>query len=118
MGEDVIKKLYGQMRSVERALGGGEGVAGLYGSITQGSMEKVIQAWKEKCEFGRKSIMCDIGAGLARPLLHAIGDGEIDGSRSFGIEIDMVKCEKAAGKPRHIEGGISTPSPHSHTPHG
>ena len=34
-GAPLLKRLYGRMQSMENAIGGGEGVDGLYGSITE-----------------------------------------------------------------------------------
>lgn len=47
-------------------LGGGEGVEGLYGSITRSGMQKVVAALQSECGLNRDSCLVDIGAGLGR----------------------------------------------------
>lgn len=51
---------------LQNQLGGGEGVEGLYGSITQMGMSKVLDALKESCGLDSKSVFIDIGAGIGR----------------------------------------------------
>lgn len=92
-------------------LGGGEGVEGLYGSISKGGMEKVLRSLQEHTGLDSKSTLVDVGAGLGRydpsfalpraptptqtrPLLHALVDPGV--RDAFGIELDSVKCDKAA----------------------
>lgn len=91
-----VSKLYSQIRSLENKLGGGAGIDGMYGSITQSSMQKVLDCLRHQCQLDACSVLVDIGSGLARPLLHAIVDIGVSGERTFGIEVDMIKCEKAA----------------------
>ncbi|KAL4855805.1 hypothetical protein ACK3TF_003578 [Chlorella vulgaris] len=89
-----LKALYSVMQSIENKLGGGEGVEGLYGSIKKSGMDKVVECMAAKCGLDSRSVMVDIGAGLGRPLLHALLEPGIAGAR--GIEIDRIKCDKAA----------------------
>ena len=42
---------------------------------------------------GRDSVLVDVGAGLGRPLLHAMLQCRV--RRCFGSEVDAVKCSKA-----------------------
>lgn len=50
----------------QNKLGGGEGVEGLYGSVTKGGMQKVIASLRDKCGLDASSRLVDIGAGLGR----------------------------------------------------
>jgi hypothetical protein len=74
-------------------LAGGEGIQGIYGSISSSGMQKIFDSMNEHCGFDNASRLLDIGSGLGRPLVHAIITQGIDGA--FGIEIDRVKCMKA-----------------------
>ncbi|GIL61222.1 hypothetical protein Vafri_15627 [Volvox africanus] len=95
-----VDTLYGLMQSYENKLGGGEGIEGLYGSITQASMQKVLDCLKRNSGLDSRSVFIDIGAGLGRPLLHAmvsIGVGS-----AWGVELDRIKCDKAAAFCRNV----------------
>lgn len=74
-------------------LGGGEGIEGLYGSLTRTGMGRVLDALASHCGgLGPATHLVDVGAGLGRPLLHALALGAGAGS---GVEVDAVKVEKA-----------------------
>lgn len=88
-----LKALYSVMQSIENKLGGGEGVEGLYGSIKKSGMDKVLECLRSRCCLDSRSVLVDIGAGLGRPLMHALLEPGIAGAR--GIEIDRIKCDKA-----------------------
>lgn len=47
-------------------LGGGEGVEGIYGSITATGMQKIFDCMHHSCALNAKSALVDIGAGLGR----------------------------------------------------
>ncbi|KAL4427630.1 hypothetical protein ABPG75_001719 [Micractinium tetrahymenae] len=92
--EARIKALYSIMQSIENKLGGGEGVEGLYGSIKKSGMDRVLACMRQECRLDARSVLVDVGAGLGRPLMHALLWPGIAGAR--GIEIDRIKCDKAA----------------------
>lgn len=50
---------------MQNKLGGGEGLEGVYGSLTQASMARVMIALAE-CGLGADSHLLDVGAGLGR----------------------------------------------------
>ena len=81
------------MQSAESKLGGGEGVEGLYGSITRTGTQEVLDCLALHACLCEDSVLVDVGAGLARPLLHAAVSHGVQ--NSFGIELDQVKCDKA-----------------------
>lgn len=89
----ALTRLYAAMRTVENQLGGGEGVCGIYGSITQASMERVVSSLKTHTGFSADSILLDIGSGLGRPLAHVALDPGV--RRGVGIELDAMKHAKA-----------------------
>lgn len=109
------KKLYRIMQCEENKLGGGEGVEGMYGSITGGGMTKIIDCLMSKAGLCDASTLVDVGAGIGRPLLHALCDPGV--ARAVGIEFDKVKVMKAdAFGPRVLAGmGLTTvPAPVIH----
>ena len=89
----ALGRLYSAMQSAESKLGGGEGVEGLYGSITRTGTQEVLDCLALHACLCEDSVLVDIGAGLARPLLHAAVSHGVQ--HSFGIELDQVKCDKA-----------------------
>ena len=85
-GRDSLDQLYSIMQSQEvrstevrlafgpsssrphaqNKLGGGEGVEGIYGSITKKGMQKIWSKLSHSCGFDHHSILVDSGAGLGR----------------------------------------------------
>ena len=51
---------------MQNKLGGGEGIEGLYGSITQSGMQKVLECMRHNAALDPGSVLVDIGAGLGR----------------------------------------------------
>ena len=74
-------------------LGGGEGFEGLYGSITRTGTARVLSSLTRHSGLDSDSHLVDVGAGLGRPLLHALADPGV--AMASGVELDPVKCEKA-----------------------
>lgn len=74
-------------------MGGGEGLEGVYGSITAKGMRLVLDSFKDHAGLDAKSVFLDIGSGLGRPVLHAIIHSNV--IQSYGIECDPVKLQKA-----------------------
>lgn len=61
-----LDKLYSAMQSIEGKLGGGEGIEGVYGSITQTGMHKIFDCLHYNCGLDHRSTLVDVGAGLGR----------------------------------------------------
>ncbi|KAK2076414.1 hypothetical protein QBZ16_000939 [Prototheca wickerhamii] len=81
------------MQSIENNLGGGEGIEGLYGSITRTGTQKILASMVEHCGLGSESSLVDVGAGLGRPLLHALVYPGV--KATLGVELDEIKVQKA-----------------------
>eukprot|EP01024_Parvocaulis_polyphysoides_P035217 TRINITY_DN3116_c2_g3_i2.p1 TRINITY_DN3116_c2_g3~~TRINITY_DN3116_c2_g3_i2.p1 ORF type:complete len:347 (+),score=29.02 TRINITY_DN3116_c2_g3_i2:142-1182(+) len=88
-----VNTLYSIMRSYESKLGGGEGTVGMYGSLSEASMQRVLDSLVLHCSMNSSSILVDVGAGLGRPLMHALVSPGVSGA--VGIELDQVKVTKA-----------------------
>lgn len=91
--KDIVRSLYLTMTGIENKLGGGEGVEGLYGSIKGGDMQRILSVMRHHTGLGPGSHLVDVGAGLGRPLIHALLTEGI--ALASGIEIDSIKCMKA-----------------------
>lgn len=111
----MISKLYRMMHAVENNIGGGEGVEGLYGSITGASMERVLRSMEISTglssmatnDVGKScpSVLMDVGSGLCRPLVHALATGRV--SSCTGVEVDRIKCIKADAFCRQVKRQIT-----------
>lgn len=92
MVPEKVKLAYRAMRKIERDVGGGEGTGGTYGSITETGVQKILDMMKNY-GLSTNSVFTDVGAGLARPLVHAhISPGVAE---TIGFENDYEKCSKA-----------------------
>ena len=56
-------------------------------------MQRMLAIMREDCGLDASSHLVDIGAGLGRPLIHALVTEGISGAT--GIELDFIKCMKA-----------------------
>ncbi|KAK9822757.1 hypothetical protein WJX74_005268 [Apatococcus lobatus] len=88
-----VRSLYYIMQSVESNLGGGEGLEGIYGTLTRHYMQLVLDALETHCGLAASSSLIDVGSGLGRPLMHACVSHGL--TACHGIEIDFIKCAKA-----------------------
>lgn len=66
---------------------------GLYGSINGSHMQRMLDIMKERCGLNENSHLIDIGAGLGRPLVHALLTEGI--REASGYELDEIKVMKA-----------------------
>eukprot|EP00197_Chlamydomonas_leiostraca_P011735 CAMPEP_0202884102 /NCGR_PEP_ID=MMETSP1391-20130828/40434_1 /ASSEMBLY_ACC=CAM_ASM_000867 /TAXON_ID=1034604 /ORGANISM="Chlamydomonas leiostraca, Strain SAG 11-49" /LENGTH=206 /DNA_ID=CAMNT_0049567231 /DNA_START=54 /DNA_END=671 /DNA_ORIENTATION=+ len=88
-----LDALYSAFLKAENKVGGGEGLIGIYGSMTQAGTCAIMGAMAEHAGMGPDSVLVDIGAGLGRPLLHAVLEQGV--KKTYGVELDAVKCQKA-----------------------
>lgn len=106
----IISRLYRMMNAVENNVGGGEGVEGLYGSITGASMERVLSSMEKLTVTDNKEknliVLMDVGSGLCRPLIHALATGRA--SSCTGIEVDSIKCLKAEAFCAQVKRNIAS----------
>jgi hypothetical protein len=71
----------------------------VYGEITKGTFQKIIDEMKIHAEFDEKSTFIDVGSGLGKPCLHVAQDPGVN--FSFGIELSEVRwrlCTSAFNK--------------------
>ena len=78
----IIKKHSGEV--------GGNGSNGpIYGELTVGHMQKIINFLKAHCGLSELSNWIDIGCGLGKPSMHVAQDPGVQ--FSFGIEIEKLR---------------------------
>ena len=103
-----VTHAYRIMGKIERNIAGGEGSTGIYGSITATGMQKIIDAMKAY-GLSATSVFVDVGAGLARPMIHAHVDPGV--MKTVGYEIDPIKCLKAHTMITRVrESGVIPPT--------
>mmetsp|Transcript_10710 Transcript_10710/g.12217 ORF Transcript_10710/g.12217 Transcript_10710/m.12217 type:complete len:493 (-) Transcript_10710:347-1825(-) len=79
-------------RIMQRRTGfiGGNGSGGaIYGELTMGSMQKMVNAMKEHTDFNADSRFIDVGCGLGKPNIHVAQDPGVQ--FSYGIEMERVR---------------------------
>ncbi|KAJ9533986.1 hypothetical protein QJQ45_027054 [Haematococcus lacustris] len=103
--DQAVELLYAAIHKAEHKVGGGEGLVGIYGTMTKTGTHSILQAMEGKAELNSSSVLVDIGSGLCRPLLHAIVGFGV--RRTFGVELDAVKCQKAVPFVQHVRNMCS-----------
>ncbi len=61
-----VEKVYQIIRACTGTLGGNGTTGAIYGELTMGSMQRVINLMIEKCEMNDQSRFIDVGAGLGK----------------------------------------------------
>jgi len=84
-----VKKVYRFIQQATGSLGGNGSGGPIYGEITVGSMQSIINYLVAYCNFGKCSRFLDIGAGLGKPNFHV---GQDPGVRlSIGVEVEKIR---------------------------
>ncbi|EEC51994.1 predicted protein [Phaeodactylum tricornutum CCAP 1055/1] len=81
-----VKQVYGIIRKLTGSIGGNGSHGPIYGELTMGSMQKMINLMKEYTNFSSSSRFIDVGSGIGKPNLHVAQDPGVD--FSYGIEVE------------------------------
>mmetsp|Transcript_48869 Transcript_48869/g.59113 ORF Transcript_48869/g.59113 Transcript_48869/m.59113 type:complete len:401 (+) Transcript_48869:82-1284(+) len=84
-----VRKVYKIIRNCTGSIGGNGAGGAIYGELTVGSMQKVIDIMKDKLEFTAGSRFIDVGCGLAKPNMHVVQDPGVE--FSYGIELNKER---------------------------
>jgi len=96
--EDV-KMLYKLVRKHTGSIGGNGSFGAIYGELTEGNMQKMVNLMKEHTNFDSNSKFIDVGSGIGKPNLHVAQDPGVE--FSYGIEMERsrwmlsISCLKA-----------------------
>jgi len=97
--DERLKNLY---RSIQKTTGavGGYGPGGpVYGEVTMGTFQKVVDFLCKHLDFSPSSSFLDIGSGLGKPNMHvAISPGV---QFSFGVELEHLRWQLSLQNLRH-----------------
>jgi hypothetical protein len=86
-----VKKVYQFVNQMTGSLGGNGYNGAIYGELTVGSMQKVINLMVEHCELNHTSRFIDVGSGLGKPNFHA---SQSPGVRlSIGVELETIRWQ-------------------------
>mmetsp|Transcript_37509 Transcript_37509/g.82121 ORF Transcript_37509/g.82121 Transcript_37509/m.82121 type:complete len:394 (+) Transcript_37509:116-1297(+) len=85
----AVKKVYSLVSGRTGSLGGNGAGGAIYGELTSGSMQKMVDLMKLHTDFGPDSRFIDVGCGLGKPNLHVATDPGV--SFSYGIEHEKVR---------------------------
>ena len=93
MIEDTVQKttrrVYAIVNKMTGTLGGNGHGGAIYGELTIGSMQKMIDLMKDHTHFGKDSRFIDVGSGLGKSNLHVTQDPGVQ--FSYGIEMEHVR---------------------------
>jgi len=71
-----VKKLYSVIKKTGSLSGSGAGGEGMFGEITMGSFQRIVEFLTWYTDLGSESAFLDLGSGCGKPALHtAVGTG-------------------------------------------
>jgi len=84
---DKVKQVYAIIRKLTGSIGGNGSHGPIYGELTMGSMQKMVNLMKEHTGFDTSSRFIDVGSGIGKPNLHVAQDPGVE--FSYGIEVEV-----------------------------
>jgi hypothetical protein len=87
-GHPGVKEVYQLVHKATGSIGGNADGGTIYGEISEGSMQKVLNILKDTCKMNEESAFIDIGAGLGKPNFHAAQQQVL---LSIGVELNTIR---------------------------
>lgn len=85
----AVKDVYKVIGQATGAVGGYGHDGAIYGEITVGTLQKIVESMRNHLDFSSESSFLDIGSGLGKPNLHvAVDPGVV---HSFGVELEELR---------------------------
>ncbi len=84
-----VRKAYHIVHKHTGSVGGNGHGGPIYGELTVGSMQKMVNLMVEFTNLGKDSRFIDVGCGLGKPNIHVAQDPGVD--FSYGIELEYVR---------------------------
>jgi hypothetical protein len=84
--KETTRQVYTIVRKLTGSIGGNACHGPIYGELTMGSMQKMINLMKQHTKFDKESRFIDVGSGIGKPNLHVAQDPGVE--LSYGIEVD------------------------------
>jgi hypothetical protein len=86
-----VTEVYKVIQKTTGTLGGNGSNGAIYGELTIGSMQKIVNILVEKCELGCNSRFIDVGSGLGKPNFHV---AQYPGTKlSIGVELEEIRWQ-------------------------
>jgi len=104
-----VKDVYREINKASGQVGGYGHNGPVYGELTMGTFQKVVNYLREHLDFGPDSMFLDIGSGLGKPNFHVAMDPGV--KFSFGIELEELRWKLSMHNLRHCFSkcpGLST----------
>lgn len=83
------RQVYALVNKMTGSIGGNGHGGAIYGELTVGSMQKMVELMKIHTKLGPESRFIDVGSGLGKPNLHVAQDPAVE--FSYGIEMEHVR---------------------------
>jgi Histone methylation protein DOT1 len=84
--KDNVREVYAIVKKLTGSIGGNGSFGPIYGELTMGSMQKMVNLMKEHTGLDSSSRFIDVGSGIGKPSLHVTQDPGVD--FSYGIEVE------------------------------
>ena len=97
---NAIQSLYNTVEKANGKLGGNASGGPIYGELTIGSMQKLIQVMMDHTSLSQNSHFIDIGCGLGKPCLHIAQQVGVE--FSYGIEVERVHYFLGINSLKHV----------------
>ena len=86
-----VATAYSLIKKVTGTLGGGAQFGPIFGELTEHAMQRVVEAFKQKCGLDRTSRLLDIGGGIGKPVIHVAQDPGV--RVAIGVEVEETRCK-------------------------
>jgi Histone methylation protein DOT1 len=84
--QENVRQVYGIIRKFTGGIGGNGSHGPIYGELTMGSMQKMVNLMKQHAGLCETSRFIDVGSGIGKPNFHVAQDPVVE--FSYGIEIE------------------------------
>jgi hypothetical protein len=106
-----VKQVYGIVRKLTGSIGGNGSHGPIYGELTMGSMQKMVNVMKEYTGLDTSSRFIDVGSGIGKPNLHVAQDPGVEFSYGIEVEVDRwvlgLNCLKGVLDAAHKQSTAS-----------
>lgn len=85
------KRVYALVKKLTGSLGGNGSCGPIYGELTQGSMQKMVNLMRQHTQFDHQSRFIDVGSGIGKPNLHVTQDPGVAFSCGIEMELDRYR---------------------------
>lgn len=96
VSKESTKRVYKLVKKLTGAIGGNGSCGPIYGELTMGSMQKMVNLMQKHTQLDTTSRFIDVGSGIGKPNLHVAQDPGVAFSCGIEMELDRwrlgLKC--------------------------